>query len=119
MGKTTALVRRLRSELTPAERSLWRLLRDRGLSRLKFRRQFPIGPFVADFCCYELRLVVELDGAVHHDEQGIARDGHRDAYIRGLGYTILRFDNALVLHSPETVFESILATAGSKTWVTR
>ena len=63
------LARDLRKRLTPAERILWRLLRDRRLKGLKFRRQFPIGPFVVDFCCYELRLVIELDGEVHAEPQ--------------------------------------------------
>ena len=115
----TTTARRLRRSETPAERWLWGLLRDRRLSGLKFRRQFGVGPFVADFCCYELRLIIELDGAVHQDEQGIARDRERDAFLTGQGYTVLRFDNSSILGSPDTAFEKILAIARKKGWTPR
>jgi very-short-patch-repair endonuclease len=111
------LARDLRKRLTPAEKILWRLLRDRRLRGLKFRRQFPIGPFVADFCCYELRLVVELDGEIHAEPQPAARDRERDAYIRGLGFTILRFPNQRVFWEAEAVLKEVLAVARRKTWV--
>ncbi len=111
------LARDLRKRLTPAERVLWRLLRDRRLKGLKFRRQFPIGPFVVDFCCYELRLVIELDGKVHAKPQPAARDRERDAYIRGLGYTILRFPNERVFWEAGEVLTEVLAVACRKTWV--
>jgi very-short-patch-repair endonuclease len=111
------LARDLRKRLTPAERILWRLLRDRRLKGLKFRRQFPIGPFVVDFCCYELRLVIELDGEIHAEPQPAARDRERDAYIRGLGFTILRFPNERVFWEAEAVLADILAVARRKTWV--
>lgn len=57
---------------------MWRLLRDRRLHGLEFRRQFPIGPFIADFCCYEIRLVIDLGGEVHESAQQSARDQERD-----------------------------------------
>jgi len=111
------LARDLRKRLTPTERILWRLLRDRRLKGLKFRRQFPIGPFVVDFCCYELRLVIELDGEIHAEPQPAARDRERDAYIRGLGFTILRFPNQRVFGTAEAVLAEILAVARRKTWI--
>lgn len=113
----SSLARDLRKRLTPAEKILWRLLRDRRLRDLKFRRQFPIGPFVADFCCYELRLVIELDGGIHAEAQPAARDRERDAYIRGLGFTILRFPNQWVFGTAEAVLEEVLAVARRKTWI--
>ena len=111
------LGRDLRKRLTLAEKILWRLLRDRRLRSLKFRRQFPIGPFVADFCCYELRLVIELDGEVHAKPQPAARDRERDAYIRSLGFTILRFPNEQVFGEAEAVLTEVLAVARRKTWI--
>jgi len=64
----------LRSQLTDCERLLCRRLRNRGLAGFKFRRQHPWPPYVLDFYCAELRLVIELDGGQHHDAAGLARD---------------------------------------------
>jgi very-short-patch-repair endonuclease len=111
------LARILRKEQTPAEQAMWVVLRDRQLRGLKFRRQFPIGPFVADFCCYEIRLLIELDGEVHADEQGKARDRERDAYLRGQGYTILRFPNDRIFGDAAGVISEIFGFARGKTWI--
>jgi very-short-patch-repair endonuclease len=62
------VARALRKRQTPAEKAMWAILRDRRLQDLKFRRQLPIDRFVADFCCWEIRLVVELDGEVHAEQ---------------------------------------------------
>ncbi|HEV7784341.1 MAG TPA: endonuclease domain-containing protein [Thermoanaerobaculia bacterium] len=70
MAVDKTLARTLRKSATPAEKVLWERLRDRQLVNLKFLRQVPIGPFVADFCCRDRRLIVELDGEVH---DGISR----------------------------------------------
>src|SRR5215207_1966164 len=74
-------VRDFRRQQTPAEQTLWELLRDRRLDGLKFRRQFPITIFIADFCCFELKLVVELDGGVHEMRDQAAHDVNRDSYL--------------------------------------
>ena len=111
------LARALRKRQTPAERMMWRVLRDRRLRGLKFRRQFPLGPFIADFCCHEIRLLIELDGEVHADPQGMARDRERDAYLRGLGFTILRFPNERIFADAVGVISEILAFARRKTWI--
>ena len=63
--RQTALARANRRPLTPPEARLWRHLRDRQLGGLKFRRQQVLGPYIADFCCFEARLVIELDGDSH------------------------------------------------------
>ena len=94
---------------------MWTILRDRRLRDLKFRRQFPIDPFIADFCCWEIRLVVELDGEVHAEQA--ERDRERDAYIRGLGFTVMRFPNERVFGDVTGVIEEILAFARRKRWV--
>jgi very-short-patch-repair endonuclease len=100
-------LRELRRLQTPAEEALWEMLRGRRLAGLKFRRQFPITPFIADFCCYELKLVVELDGEVHTARSQASHDENRDAYLRSLGYTILRFPNELVSRAPESLLRAI------------
>ncbi len=68
--------RLLRSNMTDAERRLWSVLRLRQLAGLRFRRQMPLGPYIVDFCCPSLRLVVEVDGGQHGESR---RDGDRDA----------------------------------------
>ena len=84
--------RRLRARDTKAEDLLWQVLRGRRFEGLKFRRQVPIAGFIADFCCFDLCLTIELDG-VHHDKQ-VARDLARRALIEEHGYLELRFSNA-------------------------
>jgi very-short-patch-repair endonuclease len=108
--------RELRREATPAETALWKLLRHRRLHGLKFRRQFPIATFVADFCCYDLRLIVELDGDVHEEPSQAAHDANRDIFLRSLGYGILRFSNHRLFHDPESVVDELLRTALSRGW---
>jgi very-short-patch-repair endonuclease len=82
------------------------LLRSRRLAALKFRRQFPIGPYVVDFVCLRLRLVVELDGPFHDPEH----DTVRDAWLVAQGFTILRFPNSQLV-SPDEVLGRILEAA--------
>ncbi|HSK78973.1 MAG TPA: endonuclease domain-containing protein [Thermoanaerobaculia bacterium] len=100
-------VRDFRRQQTPAEQALWELLRDRRLDGLKFRRQFPIAIFIADFCCFELKLVIEVDGGVHELPYQKAHDENRDTYLRSLGYTILRLPNEQILTDPATVMRRI------------
>jgi very-short-patch-repair endonuclease len=111
------IARELRKKQTPAEQAMWRLLRDRRLHDLKLRRQFPIGSFVVDFCCYELRLVIELDGEVHSEPRQVAHDENRDDYIRSRGYRILRFPNQRVFDDPGGVLDEVFATARQRGWV--
>jgi very-short-patch-repair endonuclease len=103
--------RTLRREQTPAERVLWEALRDRRLDHLKFRRQMPLDIFVVDFYCRDLRLVVELDGAIHAEPSQAAHDQNRDAYLRSLGCTILRFPNEAISTNIESVLQKITQTA--------
>ena len=99
MGKASSdlngRVRELRAEQTAAEEALWELLRGRRFLGLKFRRQFPVESYIVDFCCYERRLVVELDGEVHTEPAQIAHDQNRDQYLRTQGFKILRFATVL------------------------
>ena len=110
--RQTARARELRKAQTPAEEAFWKLLRDRRLLRLKFRRQVPIGPYIADFYCHRHKLVVELDGPVHEERLQAAHDENRDLYLSTLGLTILRFTNQRIFEEPEAVLQEIHATVG-------
>ena len=102
--------RTLRREPTEAERRFWGLVRNRRLGGLKFRRQVPVGPYIADFFCAECRLIVELDGSQHAD-RGDA-DRRRTRYLESKGYFVLRFWNADLRKNPAGVRAGILAAAG-------
>ncbi|HEX3531806.1 MAG TPA: DUF559 domain-containing protein [Thermoanaerobaculia bacterium] len=103
--------RDLRQTMTPAEQALWTAVRGSRLEGLKFRRQAPLDCFVLDFYCQSLKLIVELDGGIHTEPHQVAHDENRDAHLRSLGCTILRFPNAAVLHDLPTVLEKISQTA--------
>lgn len=96
--------RHLRRHMTDAEQTLWFHLRNRALMGCKFRRQQPIGRFVADFACPEHALVVEVDGGPYLDS---VSDPGRDEEIEARGYRILRFWNNDVLFQPLTVLSVI------------
>lgn len=95
----------MRREMTPAERMLWRLLRNDALG-CRFRRQHPIPPYVADFACVSARLVIEIDGWTHADPTA---DVVRDAALKAEGWRVLRFWNNEVMANPEGVVQAIQA----------
>ena len=96
-----AKARRLRRDETKAEQAAWNLLRNRQRLGHKFRRQQPVGKRVADFCCFELRLIIELDGSVHAQPSQTRRDESRDRELRAQGFKVLHFSNGLALSNPE------------------
>ena len=99
-------LKHLRTNMTDAERKLWRALRARSIGS-KFRRQVPLGRYVADFVCFESKTIVEVDGSQHAE---IARDMARDRYFVDRGYRVLRFWNNDVLTNLEGVLAAIAAT---------
>lgn len=99
--------RRLRQEKTIAERALWSIVRNRKLDGYKFRSQVPIDRYFADFVCMEARLIVELDGSQHADNE--AYDANRTKVLEACGFEVLRFWNSAVLREPEGVINGILA----------
>jgi very-short-patch-repair endonuclease len=103
---TTARARGLRQGDNQAEATLWLELKRRKLGGHKFTRQFPIGPYFADFACREKWLVVEIDGSQHADSD---HDRRRDAFINAQGYSILRFWNHDILKKRGEVCDTILA----------
>ncbi len=88
---------RMRREKGPAERKLWRLLREFNRHGFQFRQQAPIGPYIADFCDHTAELIVEVDGAQHGEPQGVATDKRRTQWLESHGYRVLRFWNIDVL----------------------
>jgi very-short-patch-repair endonuclease len=96
----------LRTTSTDAEKRLWSRLRNRQLGGVKFVRQFPIGPYFADFTCREAMLIVELDGGQHAES---AHDVRRTAYLDAQGYRVQRFWNNDVLKNTDGVLAAIAA----------
>ena len=93
--------------MTDAERRLWRHLRNRELGGWKFRRQYPVGPYIVDFICVEKNLVIEVDGGKHAEKEEL--DIQRSEYLNKMGYRVFRFWNNQVLQETEAVLETILA----------
>lgn len=105
-NKTKHKAIELRHRSTPAEARLWRYLRGNRLSGFSFRRQHAIGPFIADFCCIQAKLIIELDGGQHIGQA--AYDADRTVYLQSRGYRVLRFWNNDVENNPDAVLEMIL-----------
>jgi very-short-patch-repair endonuclease len=99
--------RELRVGQTEAEQAAWSLLRSLRLKGFKFRRQHPVGPYIADFCCPQHRFIVELDCSVHGQPSQANRDGLRDTYLKNRGYHVLRLPNGIVLEAPELFVEKV------------
>ena len=98
--------------MTDAERKLWYALRDRRFAQFKFRRQVPVGPFVADFVCFEARLVIEVDGGQHAES---LPDKTRDRWFAANKFRVMRFWNNEVLSNLEGVM-TVLAHALEVEW---
>lgn len=105
--KTRKRARTPRGELTKAEREMWDLLRDLRPRGARFRRETPIGPYIADFAWLSARVIVEVDGDSHETDHGRAHDVRRDDFLRKQGFTVLRFDNDQVNDNPDFVAVSL------------
>ena len=105
--KTRTRARTLRHELTKAEQVMWDILRDFRPRGARFRRETPIGPYIADFAWLSARIVVEVDGDSHETDSGRRHDLRRDAFLKAQGFTVLRFDNDQVLDGPDHVVLTI------------
>jgi very-short-patch-repair endonuclease len=99
--------RSLRLHATKAESLLWYELRELRNLGLKFRRQAPIGPYIVDFLCPSVRLIVEVDGDLHETAAGKRHDANRDSYLKSLGYTVRRIDEPDVMHSAWHVAQAV------------
>ncbi len=102
-----AISRQLRGRLTDAEKLLWSKIRKKQIKNYQFFRQKPIGSFVVDFYCKEARLVVEIDGGQHYEEENIKADKIREEFLKSLGLKILRFTNLDVLRNIDSATAKI------------
>ena len=105
-SRLTRLARNLRRNQTDAELGLWRVLRSSQIEGAKFKRQFPVGPYIVDFVCFEARLVVEVDGSQHalHENE----DAIRTEFLESKGLSVIRFTNIDVLTNMEGVVSAIV-----------
>ena len=98
---------RFREVATAAEKSAWYLLRNRQLGGMKFRRQCPIGKYVADFYCCDAALAIELDGSIHSQPIQARKDSAKDLFLKKRGIYVLRVPNGLVLSYPEGFLKKV------------
>jgi len=99
------VARTFRKLPTRTEWKVWRWLRDRRFGNWKFRRQYPIGPFIADFYCDRLKLVVEIDGATHDE----IYDAQRTRYLAKMGIEVVRLSNAQIFRDADSAAQTIIA----------
>ena len=110
--RTVQQAKKLRREMTDAERKLWLRLNLRRLGGVKFRKQVPVAPYIADFACLERRLIIELDGGQHDENK--AKDEIRTRYLEAKGYRVLRFWNTDVMRNIDGVVEAIARAIGMR-----
>src|SRR5665213_531252 len=99
--------RTLRANTTTAEDILWRRLRRLEVRGSHFRRQVPIGPYVADFACLKERLIIEVDGSQHGNDIDSRRDEDRTRWLNSEGYRVIRFWNNDVMSKTDAVLEAV------------
>ena len=97
----------MRSNATDAESLMWQLLRNKRFMNLKFRRQHVIAPYIVDFYCHELGLVIELDGSQHGTDDAVEYDAERTKFLEALGFKVVRYWNHDVLGNTEVVLEGL------------
>jgi very-short-patch-repair endonuclease len=102
-----AAAKRLRANTTPHERTLWRALKELPIEGTHFRRQAPIGPYVVDFFCPARKLIIELDGGHHNEDEAAARDRERQGWPEQEGYRVVRFWNSEINGDLNAVMERI------------
>ena len=108
MNTKNILAKTLRKNQTPQEKTLWNLLRNHKINKLKFKRQYPIGNYIVDFICPEIQLIIEVDGGQHNETNNIEYDKNRTEYLSSRCYTIIRFWNNEIDNNIEGVYKKIL-----------
>ncbi|MHB8136381.1 MAG: endonuclease domain-containing protein [Anaerolineaceae bacterium] len=111
-NQTRANARQLRRDQTLAETKLWLALRSHQLENIHFRRQHPIGNYIVDFCAPQAKLIIELDGSQHLEQQEY--DAERTEFLESKGYRVLRFWNRDVLNNLDGTIIVILDALGAK-----
>jgi very-short-patch-repair endonuclease len=104
---TTDRAKSLRKNETFTEKKLWEILKNREYKNLKFRRQFPIHPFIADFYCHELKLIIELDGITHDTLKKKKYDKSRDLFLLEKGYHVIRVSDEDFIEKPSILFDAL------------
>ena len=99
--------KKMRSNMTPAETKMWRILRGKRFQDLKFKRQVLIGNYIVDFLCEDKKIIIEIDGGQHNEELNIQSDNNRTHYLENNGYKVLRFWNDEVMKNINGVMEVI------------
>jgi very-short-patch-repair endonuclease len=108
-GRGTLRSRQLRTTASDAEQKLWRFLRQKRLNGLRFRRQYPIGAYFADFVCLPARLVIEVDGSQHGEDSQAAYDARRTAWLARNNFRVIRFGTSEVMANIGAVMGGIEA----------
>ena len=111
---TLAQAKLLRKNITSQERKLWNILRNNQFHGLKFKRQVPIGNYVADFVCEIHNIIIELDGGQHNEQTIIENDKKRTKFLENIGYKILRFWNNEIDNNIDGVCDVIYKTIFKK-----
>ena len=106
--------RKLRKQMTDAERTLWSLLRGKQILGIQFHRQKPIGRYIVDFFAPAVNLVIEVDGSQHLEGEHLLCDVERDSFLKKQGLAVLRFDNRQVLVEAEFVINEIFRVCGER-----
>ena len=106
--KAIEFARDQRASANEFAQTVWQWLRNRNCLEQKFRREYPIPPYTVDFCCVELKLVIEIDGEDHFTEEGKERDRIRDAFLEKLGYRVLRIPRYSVIADDGVAWERIV-----------
>ncbi len=107
----TTFARKLRQSSGLAERKVWERLRGGQLDGHKFRRQHPVGGYIADFASERLRLIIELDGSIHERDEVALNDRLRQDDLEASGWTVLRFSNQQALNNMDALADAIRAHA--------
>lgn len=104
----------LRKQPITCERILWGRLRDKQLGKFKFKRQFGIGKYIVDFCCFETRLIIEIDGSTHSTKEEIQYDEIRQKFLEEQGFLVKRYINLDIKENLISVLEDIVATCRTR-----
>ncbi|WP_374663332.1 endonuclease domain-containing protein [Acinetobacter sp.] len=105
--KLLIFAKSMRHTATDAEHLMWQILRAKRFMNLKFRRQHVIKPYIVDFYCHEIGLVIELDGSQHGTDDAIEYDGERTKFLDALGLTVVRYWNLDVLGRMDLVLDDL------------
>jgi len=107
MNKQIENSRYLRKNMTVQERKLWNIIRNRQFFGYRFRRQFSIGDYIVDFICREKKIIIEIDGSQHNENENISYDKLRTEYLNANGYKVIRFWNNEVDNNLSGVYEKL------------